>query len=425
MEASLNSIIRLVLVVAGLVLMLPITPSWGQTPVCAAPGCNPTVTSAHDNTAGGSYTLISIDTTIFGAYFNTAFGSNALKDNTTGSHNTGVGALALINNTTGSYNTAIGDTALGSTHGGSYNTASGAGALSGTTGTYNTASGAFALNNDSTGWANTATGANALYANKLGIWNSAVGTNALYFNDTGNFNTAAGGQALYVNVSGSNNTALGVNALGANIIGNNNTAFGTNALLNSTGNKNIAIGFQAGINLTSGSNNVYLGSAGGDASEAQTVRIGKAQTRTFIAGIGNASVSGATVEIDTTTGQLGILTSSARYKQDIAPMGARSEKVLDLRPVTFAYKDDAQAVTHYGLIAEEVAAVYPDLVTHTATGEVQAVRYQELIPMLLNELQRQQQELAELRALMGQGRRAEAVIPSATAAANGTDSSAR
>src|SRR4029453_2973404 len=96
-------------------------------------------------------------------------------------------------------------------------------------------------------------------------------------------------------------------------------------------------------------------------------------------------------------------------------MGSRSEKMLDLRPVTFAYKDDARAITHYGLIAEEVAAVYPDLVTRTATGEVQTVKDHELIPMLLNELQRQQQEfqqalqsqqreLAELRALMGQGR---------------------
>jgi trimeric autotransporter adhesin len=106
-------------------------------------------------------------------------------------------------------------------------------------------------------------------------------------------------------------------------------------------------------------------------------------------------------------------------------MGTSSEKVLDLRPVTFAYKSDGQGVTRYGLIAEEVAAVYPELVTHTATGEVQAVRYQELIPMLLNELQRQRQELAALRVLVGQGRGAEGVIPSATVAESGTDSSPR
>ena len=93
-------------------------------------------------------------------------------------------------------------------------------------------------------------------------------------------------------------------------------------------------------------------------------------------------------------------TSSARYKQDISPMGNRSDKVLDLRPVTFSYKDDAQATTHYGLIAEEVATVYPDLVTRTASGEVQTVKYQELIPMLVNELQRQRQDLAKLQALV-------------------------
>jgi Chaperone of endosialidase len=189
-----------------------------------------------------------------------------------------------------------------------------------------------------------------------------------------------------------------------------NTAVGASALVNSNGSKNIAIGFNAGLTLTSGNNNIYLGSPGaGD--ESLTMRLGNVQTSAFIAGINTATVSDAAVMIDTTTGQLGIATSSARYKQDITPMGSRSEKVLDLRPVTFAYKDDARGVTHYGLIAEEVAAVYPDLVTHTATGEVQAVKYQELIPILLNELQRQhqalqsqQKELSELRALVGQGR---------------------
>jgi Chaperone of endosialidase len=104
---------------------------------------------------------------------------------------------------------------------------------------------------------------------------------------------------------------------------------------------------------------------------------------------------------------LGVTPSSARYKHNIAAMGTRSDGVLQLRPETFAYRDDAQGVVHYGLIAEEVAAVYPELVTHTAAGEVQAVRYQELIPMLVNELQRQQRqsesqqrELDELRGLV-------------------------
>jgi len=170
------------------------------------------------------------------------------------------------------------------------------------------------------------------------------------------------------------------------------------------------------VSLITGNNNIYIGNQGaGD--EFQTIRIGTAQTGTFIAGIVTAGVDGATVQVDG-NGQLGVVPSSARYKQDIVSMGVSSEGVLHLRPVTFAYKDDARKVTHYGLVAEEVAAVYPELVTRTATGEVQTVKYQELIPMLLNELQRQQhelrrqsvalteletlrKELAELRGLMG------------------------
>jgi hypothetical protein len=170
------------------------------------------------------------------------------------------------------------------------------------------------------------------------------------------------------------------------------------------------------VTLTTGSNNIYIGNQGAGA-ESQTIRVGTAQMSTFIAGINTTGVSGLAVVVDA-NGQLGITLSSARYKEGVAPMGASSEAVLQLRPVTFAYKEDAGRTKRYGLIAEEVAAVYPELVTHTAAGEVQAVKYQELIPLLLNELQRQrqslqrqeqalqsqQQELAELRAFVGQGR---------------------
>ena len=211
-----------------------------------------------------------------------------------------------------------------------------------------------------------------------------------------------GVDAQVFNATGSANTAMGVNALANNTAGSNNTAVGFKALKKSTGSKNIVIGYQAGVTLTNGNNNVYIGNSG-NGDESQTIRVGTAQTRTFMAGINTAGVSGTAVVVDA-NGQLGITLSSARYKQDIAPMASQSEGVLQLRPVTFAYKQDRQHVKHYGLIAEEVAAVYPELVTHTATGEVQAVRYQELIPMLLNELQRARQELAELRALVGQGR---------------------
>ena len=195
-----------------------------------------------------------------------------------------------------------------------------------------------------------------------------------------------------------------------NNTGLKNTAVGTRALIRSTGNKNLGVGFQAGSALTSGNNNIYLGHQG-VTSESLTMRLGEVQMNTFIAGINTATVSDAGVMIDTITGQVGIAPSSARYKRNIVTMASQSEGLLKLRPVTFAYKDEAASISHYGLIAEEVATVYPDLVTRTASGEVQTVKYQELIPMLLNELQRQhqalqsqQKELAELRVLVGQGR---------------------
>jgi len=440
----MNSIIRLVAVVAALVLLLNITPSWGQ-PVCVAPGCNPTTSGTGGNTAGGTGALDTLNAqgernTAFGANAltstssgdgNTAVGFNAMFFNSTGSHNTAIGENALLvnqgsdntaidyhalfNNTLGDQNTAIGHEALVNATS-AFNTAIGYRALfSNTGGHQNTAIGHRALVNNTAGAYNTATGLAALEANTTGIENTATGRFALVRNTTGNNNTANGFEALLNNETANLNTGVGVQALNDNVAGLQNTAVGAKALKKSTGTKNIGIGYQAGVTLQTGNNNIYIGNQGaGD--EFQTIRIGTAQTGRFIAGIANAAVgNAATVIIDTTTGQLGVPLSSARYKQDIAPMGTRSEKVLDLRPVTFAYRDDARAVTHYGLIAEEVATVYPDLVTRTASGEVQTVKYQELIPMLLNELQRQrhefqqalhsqQQELAELRALVGQGR---------------------
>ena len=396
----MNSIISLVAVIFGLVLMLNVTSSWGQ-PVCSSPGCNATETDAKGNTAGGTGALLNVDQTddcnfedLCLGSGNTAFGTGALGSNTTGSQNSAMGARALgggplgLLATTGNFNTASGFEAL----------------LYNTTGSWNTASGHDALWFNHTGSFNTANGSNALASNTAGSYNTATGTFALHQNITGADNTAIGYRALYNNFTGFANIASGNDTLFSNSTGIKNTALGTNALFYSTGNKNIAIGFRAGFNLTTGNNNIYIGNQGGG-DESQTIRIGTAQARTFIAGITDAGVSNAaTVMIDTTTGQLGLVESSARYKQNIVPMGTRSEKMLDLRPVTFAYKHDAHGVTHYGLIAEEVATVYPELVTHTATGEVQTVKYQELIPMLLNELQRQRQELAELRALVGQGR---------------------
>jgi len=166
---------------------------------------------------------------------------------------------------------------------------------------------------------------------------------------------------------------------------------------NTSGNWNIAIGGYAGSSLTSGDHNIYLGNFVGDTTESTTMRLGdiEVQTRTFIAGIAGVTVSNsAPVLINTSTGQLGTLASSIRYKRDIQPMGTHSHKLLQLRPVIFRYTQDAQGERQYGLIAEEVAKVYPELVTRNAQGQVEAIRYQELTPMLLNEVQHQQRQLA-------------------------------
>jgi len=378
----MTRILRLLTPVAGLVMLLNVTPSWGQTPVCVAPGCNPTTSDTFGNAAGGSGALHSV----------TPQGPGFCGANIVGCQDTAFGDNALFNNTTGFLNTAIGHRAL----------------YSNTTGSDNTASGVSALDHNTLGIGNTANGALALAFNTTGNSNTAAGSGALESNDTASNNTAIGSQALVNVTDGGNNTATGVFALANNVSGTSNTAMGFKALKKSLGTKNIGIGYQAGVTLVNGNNNIYIGNQGaGD--EFQTIRIGTAQTQTFIAGIGATPVSGAVVMVDTGTGQLGIgPPSSARYKQDITTMGTQSEKVLELRPVSFAYKDDAQHVTHYGLIAEEVAAVYPQMVMRTPAGEVQTVKYLELIPMLLNELQREHQEvaklrteLAELRALVG------------------------
>jgi hypothetical protein len=289
---------------------------------------------------------------------------------------------------------------------GNENTAGGTGALANVNETVvggfsNTAFGFSALNQDTTGDSNTAMGRRALLNNTTGSNNNAIGVNVLASNTTGANNTASGVLALFQNTSGNENTATGANALFDNSTGIRNTAVGRSALRHSTGNKNIAIGFQAGgATLVIGNNNIYLGNPG-NGNESQTIRIGTAQAQTFMAGIDGVGVSGSAVVVDG-NGQLGVTLSSARYKRDIETMASRSEGLLKLRPVTFAYKDDTSAAPHYGLIAEEVATVYPELVTRTASGEVQTVKYHELILMLLNELQREHQEVATLKQELGE-----------------------
>jgi hypothetical protein len=218
-------------------------------------------------------------------------------------------------------------------------------------------------------------------------------------------NTAGGASALVNNTTGIFNTASGAFALSSNTTGGSNVAVGNNALLsNPAGNRNIALGPGAGFNLLSGNNNIYLGHVG-TASESNTMRLGQTLTATFVAGIFGKPVTGATVVVSN-TGQLGTLPSSVRYKRDIHPLGASSQGLHQLRPVTYRYKQDPQGVKQYGLVAEEVAEVYPELVLTGEQGEIEGVQYQGLIPLLVNEVQHQQQMLGkqsqELRALKAQ-----------------------
>jgi hypothetical protein len=246
--------------------------------------------------------------------------------------------------------------------------------------------------------------------------NTAAGYEALYSTTTGYGNTASGYEALQFNTSGIHNSAHGVQALDYNVNGNSNTALGNEALHNNTsGNSNIAVGYLAGDNLTTGSNNINIGSEG-VAGESGVIRIGtslpKLQTATYIAGIYGASVAGAYV-CASSTGQLGTnatscaTPSSRRYKEDIQPMAELSERLLKLRPVTFRYKTadaDGKKSIQYGLIAEEVAEVFPELVVFNQDGQPDAVRYQVLTPMLLNEVQQQQKAAAsQAEKIVAQG----------------------
>ena len=287
---------------------------------------------------------------------NTFLGNDALLNNTTGSDNTAIGNNALVDNTTGDLNTAIGPSALHSN----------------TTANANTAIGHLALQLNTTGSNNTGTGAEALNHNTIGSGNTAMGLLALVSNTIGNSNTATGDSALSANATGSNNAAYGTNALFDLLSGNNNIAFGSGA----------------GDHLKRGNSNIFIGNEG-VAVQSNTIRIGAVQTQTstYIAGIANAMVTGSPVYIDTTSGQLGLLSSSERFKDGIEPMNNASEALFSLRPVTFRYKKniDPKGAPQFGLVAEEVQKVNPALVARDGEGKAFTVRYEAVNAMLLNE----------------------------------------
>jgi len=296
---------------------------------------------------------------------NTSCGNDAFPSNDTGNYNTAIGFATLFYNNTGNDNTGVGDYALHQNYAGSDNTAIGFNALASTN-----VLGTVSFND-----------------------NTAIGANTLFNNSTGNDNTASGFDALYRNTTGSYNTAIGEYAL------NNNT----------TGSYNIAIGILAGTSLTTGSySNVDIANSG-VTGESGTIRIGASinQNRTFIAGITGVNIPGGSAVYVNSSGQLGISSSSRRFKTDIQELGDPSQKLLTLRPVSFRYKQADDKGGHplqYGLIAEEVAEVFPQLVQYDKEGKPFTVYYHELTPLLLAEVQKehekvvaQQSEIASLK----------------------------
>jgi hypothetical protein len=276
---------------------------------------------------------------------------SALRNNTTAAFNTAVGHDALVNNNAGN-NVAVGYAAL----------------YSNSTGSTNTANGNYALYSNTTGGGNTAVGFQALFNNvNTSIFgNTAVGYQALLNNTTSDQSSnALGYQALYSQTTGLYNNGFGFQALFNNVSGSNNVAIGDAAGYNVTGNGNVCIG--AGVVGVAGENNA-----------------------TRIRNIYDSVASDRAVYVNSDD-KLGTLASSRRFKEEIKPMNKASEALLGLKPVTFRYKQelDPHHVPMFGLIAEDVEKVNPDLVTRNKKGEVETVRYDAINAMLLNEFLKQ------------------------------------
>ena len=302
---------------------------------------------------------------------NTAEGQNALLSLTSGTYNTGVGLFSLLGNAEGSFNTAIGAGALlaNTAH---QNTAIGAGALlSNTDGVKNTAHGAFALFGNTAGNSNTASGVGALFNNSTGFNNTAIGYNTLLSNTTAGDNTAIGTTALFSNTTGEFNIAIGSQALRDNVTGDSNTAIGDSAGFNITGSGNVCIG--AGVNGVAGESNI-----------------------TRIRNVYGSVATERAVYV-TSDNRIGTLSSSRRYKEQITPIEKASEAIHSLIPVSFRYRkevDPARSLC-FGLIAEEVAEINPNLVTLDCEGKPETVRYEAINAMLLNEFLKEHRRVQE------------------------------
>lgn len=353
-----------------------------------AEGCKAlqSLTSGAGNTAIGWYSLFGTTT----GSFNTAVGAGALDLNTA-DNNTAVGVAALLLNTIGTNNTANGVGALVFNNA-DENTATGAFALSNNTeGNFNTANGAFALDFNTTGDQNTATGVEALMSNTTGSSNTALGNETLTSNTSGNLNVAIGHHALNSNTTEGGNTAVGSDALiNYTSGGGGNTAIGDQALFASNaGTLNTALGFAAGQNVTTASNTICIGADGENVSNS-----------CYIGHIFGATSAGGVGAIVNAAGKLGTVASSRRFKEGITSMGQASETLFALKPVTFHYKQefDPTAMAQFGLVAEEVEKINPDLIVRDKEGNPYSVRYDAVNAMLLNEFLKEHQKVQRLES---------------------------
>ena len=421
----------------------------GETAPCSYPtswnSCNnlaigaqalATNTIGYENLGIGSYALYANTTgqynTAIGAYAlfanqtgrgNTAVGTGDLSFST-GNANTGIGSYALWRNTTGNNNTALGYYALLRYQTPGNNTAIGANSMIGqftqssptaqkdfsiNTGANNTAVGAATLTVNTAGGANSVLGTNAMTANVTGSYNSAFGIETLAANTVGNYNAAFGAAALQNSVTASQNTAIGTGALRSDTTGRGNSATGFLSLYGTTtGIGNTAVGSSAGVNVATGNYNTYIGYgvAGFTSADQYVTRIGvttidpsnPGSPTTFVGGIYNSGVTGGLPVYVTASGQLGFSASSERYKTDIRTLQKAGDRLKGLRAVSFHVRSDPRGALQYGLIAEEVDRVYPELVIRDASGTIQGVRYDELAPLLLGEVQQQAVVIAELQA---------------------------
>jgi len=307
--------------------------------------------------------------------------------------NTAEGQSALFSLTTGAYNTAVGFLSLKSDTKGQFNTAIGAGALLANVG-------------DQTGHGteNTAIGAGALLSNTTGLNNTANGAFALFANTTGFGNTATGVAALQKNTAGAGNIAIGQAALNENTTGSFNTALGSGALLVAVGSSNAAVGAGAGQNVANANNVICIGQGvlGADVSDS-----------CYIGNIWNQPGGSQAVYVNS-EGKLGALVSSRRFKDEINPMGQASEVIYGLKPVSFRYKKEIEPTRPrgFGLIAEDVEKVSPDLVTRGGDGKVNSVRYDQVNAMLLNEFLKEHRKVEELEATVAEQKKGMEVLAS-------------